>query len=441
MAATDRPVNLYRTQGLAAARQALADQYPDVLAQVTQLGQDAPPNLLAKAMVGAVCAGDQENAVRFGQRLLPGVPGLKPLRLAPLATLAEYCGLRGLRCDVVLPPEHIDLPATSVHTVPFAYDTEPAVFASVPRAQYIPGWDFLIGDDDTVLLDTGYIPLEKAAYAFMAFGVRSLNSLVHHAPGEEVFVDEDVLFLSTPDASPGHWMIDFLPRLKGLNYVPGGKARVVAPANMPARYTEMLGALGISGADVLACGEGKRYRFRTCHIYKPGRAEPPNPTHVSFVRDAFVGRGRVALRPGKRVFMARSSVGTRLVANADEFREFLAQENFVVADLADLSVAAQRDLLGDAEVILGAFGSNLLGLYFAPPGCTIISMMNDPTYDPIIAPTAHILGMRHQFFICENASVSGVRRYKKDTDIVVDCEALRRRLALISGRDTASKCV
>lgn len=437
MAATDRPVHLYRTQGLAAARQALADQYPDVLAQVIQLGQEAAPNLLAKAMVGAVCAGDQDNAVRFGQRLLPGVRGLKPLRLAPLATLAEYCGARGLRCDVVLPPEHIDLAATSVHTVLFAYDTEPAVFASVPRAQYIPGWDFLIGDDDTVLLDTGYIPLEKAAYAFMAFGVKSINSLVHHAPGEEIFVDEDVLFLSTPDASPGHWMIDFLPRLKGLNYVPGGKARVVVPANMPARYAEMLGALGISGGDVFACDEGKRYRFRTCHIYKPGRAEPPNPAHVRFVRDAFAGRGRLAPRPGKRVFMARSSVGTRLVANEGEFREFLVSENFVVADLADLSVDAQRNLLGDAEVILGAFGSNLLGLYFAPPGCAVIAMMNNLSYDMVVAPTAHILGMRHEYFICEDAPVSRRRRYKKDADIVVDCEALRRRLALISTRDAA----
>lgn len=412
---------------IAELRRMLAAKYPKAQAALAAAGDNAPPELRQQAMLCAVCADDQDAAMAIARAMLPNVPALRPLRLAPRATLAEYCRARGLPCATAINPLDVSIDASSRYTTPFRYSTEPTLFASVPGAQFIPGWDFVIGEDDSVLYDTGYLPPEVATHDFMTFLVGALNCLIHYAPAGEVYVDEDVLFLSAPWNSVGHWMVDFLPRLKGLAHVPG-KVRLAVPADLPARHREMLAMFGIGEGDLLPCAPGKRHRFRMCHVYRLGRTEPPNPKYIRFVREGLLGGSTPAMRKGKKVFLGRSSVGTRMIANAAAFQEFLQHEGFVAVDPADLSAAGQKELLADAEIILGPFGSNLFGMYFAPAGCHVVTLINNPGIDPMVAPTAALLGLQHQYFVCASAPESGRQRYRKDTDIVVDCVALAERL-------------
>lgn len=419
---------------IAEFRRRLAAKHPRVQAALAAAGRNASAELRQQAMLHAVCANDQDAALALAREMLTNVPALAPLRLAPRATLADYCRARGLPCATVVNPLEVGIEASSPYTAPFFYTTEAAVFASVPEAQFIPGWDFVIGQDDTVLYDTGYLPPEVATHDFMTFLVSDLNCFIHFAPDTEERSDEEVLFLSAPSNSVGHWMIDFLPRLKGLSYLSGRKVRLAVPAGLPARYRELLALFGVGEDDLLACAPGVRHRFKMCHVYKPGRAEPPNPKHVRFVRGGLMQGGAPTARKGKRVFLGRSSVGTRMVANAAEFQELLTRYGFTSVDPADVTAAGQRDLLGDAEVIMGPFGSNLFGMYFAPEGCHVVTLIDNPGIDPIVAPTAALLGLRHQYFICPAAAESGRRRYRKDTDIVVDCGALAERLSEIGIR-------
>lgn len=412
---------LYRAGGLAAVKVELTRLYPDLIAQVKTVRDAAPPALLGKAMIAAVCAGDQENAVRIAAKLRPGLPALKPLRLSPLTTLAGYCRARGLPCEDVLAPIRVELPG-------YAYTTEPAVFASIPRGQYIPGWDHVIGEDGAILSDTGYMPLEQATRAFVTFGVQAIDSLIHYDPADEEFIDAEVLFLSTPENSVGHWMVDFLPRLKGLELLAGRKVKLAVPADLPARCAEMLRAFGVSDDDVVACSPGTRYRFRMCHVYKPGPSEPPNPVNVRFVRDGLLQGAVPKARSGKKVFLSRTSVRARKIANHAECAELLAREGFITADPADLSLADQKALLGDASIILGPFGSNLFGMYLAPEGSAVMTLINAALEDPIFAPTAALLGLKHQAVPCATPPEDTAKR-PKDRDIIVDCRALARQLA------------
>lgn len=419
---------LYRASGLEAVKAELARRYRELIAEVKAAPDAATAALLGKAMVAAVCAGDQENAARLAKRLQPGVPAPTPMRLSAVATLSEYCVGRGLRCEEVLAPSRVDLPASSAYALSYTYDTEPAVFASLPRGQYIPGWDHAIGEDGTVLADTGYMPLETATRSFGTFRVQACNALAHYSPADEQYFDGDVLFLSAPDNSAGHWMVDFLPRLKGLERLAGREVKLAVPANMPARYFEMLAAFGISSPQLLVCAPGVRHRFRMCHVYKPGRSEPPNPIHVRFVRAGLTRAGVPKARPGKKVFLSRTSVRTRGIANRAECAAFLAREGFIVADPADLSLAEQKALLSDAGIILGPFGSNLFGMYLAPEEAVVVTLINAAIEDPIFAHTAAILGQKHQFVRCATPPEEAAKR-PKDRDIVVDCEALARQLA------------
>lgn len=419
---------LYRAGGLEAVKAELASRYSGWIAEIKAAPEAAPADLLGKALVGAVCAGDQGNAARFAQRLVPDVPALSPLRLSPLATLSAYCASRGLRYEQVLAPAHVTLAASSPYSLPYSYDTQPAAFASIPGAQYIPGWDTVLGEDGTVLSDTGYMPLEVATRAFTTIRVQAIDSLVHYSPAEERYFDGEALFLSAPDSSVGHWMVDFLPRLKGLEILAGRQVKLAVPAPLEPRYAEMLAAFGFGEDDILRCAPGLRHRFRLCHVYKPGGSEPPNPAHVSFVRGGLIRGESLRLNPAKRVFLARTSVATRRIANQAELDELLAERGFITADPADLDLAAQRGLLGDAGVILGPFGSNLFGMYLAPRGCTVMVLMNAALEDPIFAPTAALLGMTHQFVLCAAAPDSGTKR-PKDRDVVVNCDAVAEQLA------------
>src|SRR5262249_46206413 len=117
-----------------------------------------------------------------------------------------------------------------------------------------------------------------------------------------------------------------------------------------------------------------------------------------------------------------------MVANMDEFNKTLAEEGFQSVELADYSIEQQKEMLADAEVLLGGMGTNLLALYFVPPGCTVIGIIDDPAADPLIVQTCGILGMPFQYLVSTLAGSSKKAMHVRDTDFVVDCAELKRRL-------------
>lgn len=103
---------------------------------------------------------------------------------------------------------------------------------------------------------------------------------------------------------------------------------------------------------------------------------------------------------------------------------------FVTVDLPMLSIAEQRDLFSESEILLGAIGTDLFTAHFAPEGCTVISMQWDPTWtlDAYNPQTCAMLGLKHQFFLCPDTRPAKNSRSWLDLDFTVDCAALRQRL-------------
>jgi capsular polysaccharide biosynthesis protein len=138
------------------------------------------------------------------------------------------------------------------------------------------------------------------------------------------------------------------------------------------------------------------------------------------------------VRKGTRVFVERS-VASRKIENREEFDRFLAAHDFQVIDLAKMSIAEQRTTLATAETIMGVFGTDLICAYFAPAGANVIELIWDPAEDPVIGASCYLMGIKHQFVVCDEAL--GQRRWKKDRDIRVNCDLLRRRLADIAAEN------
>jgi len=412
---------------------ALLPTYRAQLAKGLKPGGEVP----AGALGSALCGGD----VPLVEQILkatyhPYALRTSPMAIAPVDTLEGWCAKAGLPCEIVEPPVHVRIEATTPYSRRESYKTAPVLFASIPNGLWLPGWDFAMGSDGTVLEDSGYLKIvhvfNHAPHAYFS----AAKLVAHYCPAEIVEIDEDVLFLSAPMHNHvGYWINEFLPRLIGRamlsrNGAGGARVKVAVPDNLPRKFIDMIALAGVGESDLIRCRPDVRYRFRTLHIYRSSVA--PHPKHTRYIRDLFYGTAVPAGRPrqGKRFFMSRQKVGTRLAINAAEFEECLRRNNFTTVDLSELSIAQQRELFADAEVLLSALGTDQFAMYFAPPECAAISLQWNAAkdIDPFGPAMCAMAGMKHQFLLCPTTRPSKNSRHWLDFDFVVDCAELTRRM-------------
>jgi capsular polysaccharide biosynthesis protein len=376
----------------------------------------------------AMCAGDTALATTLLRKIYPHASTIGPVAITETVSLREWCQTNGARYEVLEQPRDIVLPATSPHGREIAYRSDPIAIAAIPGGCWVPRFDYASTPDGKLLHDSGYMHLD-ATFNFLPHAyLRPANLVVHHAPTEKVYIDDDVLLLSSPpDNNFGHWMIDFLRRLLARDHV-AAKLKLAIPEPLRAKQSATLELCGVDPADILLCRHDATYKFRTLYVYQGGHAMPPHPTHVAYLRKCFWGDRAGKPTRGKRFYLSRASVGTRMVANVEEFNRTLADLGFQSVELADHSIAAQREMFADAEILLGGMGTNLLALYFAPPGCTVIGIIDDPVLDTLVAQTCAILGMSCQYLISKPAGTSRKAMHDRDLDFVADGEELKRRV-------------
>jgi capsular polysaccharide biosynthesis protein len=390
------------------------------------------------ALAAAAAANDMALAERFFRLRASERTAILSLTCAPVATVAGWCVAHDVSLMTVENERPVAYAATTPYSVDVDYRAQAARMTSLAGGQWVPGWDFVIASDGTVLSDSGYLSLTAPMGNVLHFDFAQAALVIHQAPAKRAHVDAEVLYLSAPTVPNfGHWMIDFLPRLRGRDHLPPG-TRIAVPEDLGQKHLDTLALMGVSEADLIRCRRDTQYTFRTLHVFLPGRAMPPNPSHVHLVRRHFFKPIAASGPRPKRIFLARTSVGTRMIANHAEVQAVLDEAGFVSLEMADLTIAQQRDRLAEAEILLGAYGTNLLALYFAPAGCNVIALMDPKMEDPTIAHTAAVLGMKHQNLTCKAAHKSALARHGKDYDIVVDCDELRRRLAEIAADDRSA---
>gem|GEM_PF-5202447 len=211
------------------------------------------------------------------------------------------------------------------------------------------------------------------------------------------------------------------------------KHKLVIPSSLPKKHRETLTRFGVTADDLVECELTKRYRFRSLKVVQNGLYLNPNPKRVHFVYNALCDN-RLPLSPntsGRNIFLMRG-IGTRGVANHDEFVVLLKEYNFEIVDVAPLSIDEQNKLFSGARTVMGVFGSDLLAVYHMRPETNVIELIWDEKEDPVIIRTCAILGMRHRFVHCDVAEQAQKKRRKIDRDLIVDCARLRQVLESIS---------
>jgi capsular polysaccharide biosynthesis protein len=359
----------------------------------------------------------------------------RPLKISPAATLGEWCTRAGAVYRQIDAPCEVNIPATT-YAPGHVYTTEPVEYAVLAQGLIAGGWDFAIAPDGTVLTDTSYQAPDISMAPYAHFYAPMFGQIMHHMPEKEEFVAGDVIRLSAPHALHfGHWLVDFLPRLRALDISGNSSAKVAVPHDIPPKFRQMLMRWGLSDDRLVLCRRDTRYRFERLHVLRPGQSLPPNPVHVRYVRERlYTPAPPLRKGEGVKVYAARGGGLSRTIDNWSEVQAFLDQEGFVEVDFAPLSVDDQRALMADAEVLLGVFGSNLFALYFAPPTCTMITILPEGLEDVCMTHTCTVIGIGHQHFVCP-ATNAGTKRQLKDTHFRLDLATLRMRLrALEAGQ-------
>ncbi len=304
------------------------------------------------------------------------------------------------------------------------YEAEAVTAVTVEGAEVFLGWDFVVTPSGVVLNDSGYTPLSMNHSACPHYV--GVDRVVHAWQPVAAEIDANVLVMTAPpDLFIGHWIIDFLPRLRTLPA--SGDIKLAIPADLPQKLRDLLALFGIGPERLLPLARGGRYRFRSALAVHTGDPHKPSAATVRFVGKA-LRQPAPADAPPLRLHLLRDTAA-RSIVNRAEVDAVFARYGFETAALATLSIADQRERLGRAEMVIATYGSDLLANLFMPPGSHLIELNYDPqTLDAGAAPRSAFLGVHHHLLPCRRAASSAVTGHRKDSDFHVDCVALDKLL-------------
>lgn len=137
----------------------------------------------------------------------------------------------------------------------------------------------------------------------------------------------------------------------------------------------------------------------------PNRLNVAHPQVVHFLRHRLLGGQEAAPIRGKRIFFYR---GERRRIPGESFKKlevFLLGQGFRIINPETMSVAQQRDLLRDAEILLLEIGGSAANLLFAPRGCQVIMLSCEFGYRDIFTPIASTLGQELRIVFSPNKEI------------------------------------
>ncbi|MGE4063171.1 MAG: glycosyltransferase 61 family protein [Rhodospirillaceae bacterium] len=374
------------------------------------------PEMTTLALSLAVGARDAPRAAEFIQILFGDLAPIKSgWRVSPVVPVTKWCRKNGI--DVV--------PLDSIG--PAAAAGNGTWYADIPGAEIVLGWDYVIAPSGEVLEGANYMPPDKS-FPFMPHAFCPSGPAIAHVwPEDVVRMDVDALFLSVPERHHyGHWLIEFLPRLRAWSLSETPRRKLVVSSALPQKHRDLLARFGVAREDLIECTLGQRYAFGSLRVVRTGRANAPHPEDIRYLA-AGLSPGEVAVR-SKIYFLTRES-GTRVPVNMDEVRAVLKAFGGTEINPARLTLAEQMNCLRNARAIIGAFGTELYCLFNLPPGAAVIELNWNEYEATIFGQTAALAGIVHRLIVCAKAEDRGAATYKRDGDLIVDCASLRAALA------------
>jgi capsular polysaccharide biosynthesis protein len=236
-----------------------------------------------------------------------------------------------------------------------------------------------------------------------------------------------------------HWMVDYFPRLRApeaAQFLP-----FLVNDDLTRFQKDCLAQLGIPDERLLHVPMPAI--IQTTELVAPPIAcsnQKLQASAATWLRGVFLPAGSGHAR--SRLYVSRRDSGSRRVVNEDEIVAALGKLDFEVVVPGELSVPDQARRFAEAAVIVGAHGSGLTNLIFAPANALVVELTAAGRQQPsFMRSLAAGLGLRFHSFVGwplptqqQRASV-GAQNY----DIVVPAaELVRQVIGLAGGSDHIS---
>lgn len=429
---------------------ALAGHYERIRSHFAALIDTAAGNrdLLGRLTPGILhtifSANDRESAEQWLRLRFRGAKGVTlPAIISPAANLAAWSEQNRATFREIESPHNVVI-ANGAYTR--RYVTDAFTVAVIPDGEILCGWDFVRSVTGEVLLGSGALPaLSPHTTWFPHMGAKRLDKMIHLWPEDVQYIDADVLFLHGAEGFHiGHWIVDFLPRLRALKHLDLADIKVGIPRELPRKNRDLLALCGIGGHQLVECGLGTRIRFRQVVAVRAGNPVQPSRANMQFLSGGL--RSRTAAAPcGRRTFLIRN-MPTRQIVNMSELKQLLDLFGFDYMDLAHASVAEQQVQLGQTEIAICTYGSDPLATLFMPPGADLIEFNyevgeeGDPNAGPMDSAAGAmttLVDVNYHVLLCAKDAKNPGRR--KDFDFRVDCREMKRLLDAIIDRQEAGQ--
>ncbi len=196
----------------------------------------------------------------------------------------------------------------------------------------------------------------------------------------EYFDTPAFLVAGPTDLNFGDWTYNFLPRLH-LAELAGLDVPVVVNADIPARYIDMLEALGVPRHRLLFHDPRSVSVFR--RLYVPSwpsrdRLEPIESQYRVYDRVAAMA----PTGPRERLFLSRRNISKRGLVNEAEVREIFLARGFRIVCPEEDSLAENLRTFAGAECVAGPYGSAFRNLHFIrePPPAFVLMAPDSPRF-------------------------------------------------------------
>jgi len=247
----------------------------------------------------------------------------------------------------------------------------------------------LLGEHALTLLDSGNIavephrPIEKRSRTFevrfrdtcLQLGTsRVLRELMARESGRQSgsrMYDTAAHFVMRVPTNFGHWVLEYLPKIRGLWHyqeMTGREPVVLVDPDPPDWMTDSLALFGIS-SDQWVPIEGNVADVRTLVVpntrYTHSYDYEPSPADRQWLRDEATRRLDTGGDSPKRVYISRQRRDSRRIVNFDEVSEVLASYGVEPIEMESLDFSEQVRVCAEADLIVGPHGSGFANAIWA----------------------------------------------------------------------------
>ena len=104
-----------------------------------------------------------------------------------------------------------------------------------------------------------------------------------------------------------------------------------------------------------------------------------------------------------KVYISRSSRGSRNIANEPAMVEALQSRGFTTVEFERFSVVEQAELMSRAEVVVGVHGAGFTNLTFCKPGTRVVEIFGDYVV-PCYWALSGVAGLRYAQFMAKSVA-------------------------------------